>query len=120
MRVQGGWEWISYGLPLAHFAVPFFFLLSRQIKRNKALLAAAAGWMLLMQVVDLYWLILPNFGAHGEGGHEPHFALAWTDFAALIGVVGAFLAVFGYFFKKNKVVAINDPRLEESLAHENY
>lgn len=120
VRVHGGWEWISYGLPVAHFGVPFFFLLSRQIKRNKKLLAAGACWMLLMHIIDLYWLIMPNFGAHGEGSHESHFALAWTDFAALIGVVGAFLGVFGYFLRRNKVIAINDPRLPESLAHENY
>ncbi len=119
-RLSGGWQWVSYGLPVAHFVVPFLFLLSRQIKRNRTLLGAAAVWVLVMQCVDLYWLVLPNFGAHGEGTHEAHFAPNWSDATALIGVVGAFLAVFGYFLKRNKVIAINDPRLEESLVHENY
>jgi len=36
------------------------------------------------------------------------------------GIAGAFLAVFGVFLKKNAVVCINDPRLEDSLAHENF
>ncbi len=120
VRVHGGWEWISYGLPIAHFGVPFFFLLSRQIKRNKKLLAVGAVWMLVMHMIDLYWLIMPNFGAHGEGSHESHLAIAWTDITAIVGIIGAFLAVFGFFLKKNKVIAINDPRLPESLAHENY
>ena len=120
VRLQGGWKWISYGLPVAHFFVPFLFLLSRHMKRNRMMLAAAAIWTLVMQCVDLYWLILPNFGAHGEGAHESHFALSWTDLTAFIGITGAFMAVFGYFLKKNRVIAINDPRLEESLAHENY
>ncbi len=120
VRLDGGWKWVSYLLPLLHFAVPFFFLLSRQIKRSRVLLATAAIWILVIHAVDLYWLILPNFGTHGEGSHQGHFEPNWSDATALLGVAGAFLAVFGYFLKRNKVIAINDPRLEESLVHENY
>ena len=46
--------------------------------------------------------------------------MSWTDVTALLGIGGVFLATFGYFLKRNKVIAINDPRLGESLAHENY
>ena len=120
VRVEGGWEWISYGLPIAHFFVPFLFLLSRQIKRNRSLLAAGAVWTLIMHAVDIYWLVLPNYGAHGGGEHEPHLAPSYLDFTALLGVIGVFLAAYGLLLNRNKVVAINDPRLEESLAHENY
>ncbi len=35
-------------------------------------------------------------------------------------MAGVFLAVYGVLLNRNKVVAINDPRLPESLAHENY
>jgi hypothetical protein len=116
-RMEGGWDKISYFLPLGHFFLPFFFLLSRQIKRNRTLLALGCLWTLLMHLVDLYWLILPN--ASGHGG-EAHFAPSWTDITAILGVAGAFLAVFGYFLKKSAVVCINDPRLEDSLVHENF
>ena len=30
VRMEGGWQYISYGLPIMHFFVPFLFLLSRQ------------------------------------------------------------------------------------------
>ncbi|MEN9798578.1 MAG: hypothetical protein RL653_2274 [Pseudomonadota bacterium] len=136
-RSQGGWEYISRALPIAHFAVPFLFLLSRHMKRNRVALAVACGWTLVMHCVDMYWLVMPNFGAHGHhapahgadaahgaaqaAGHAlPHLAFAWTDAAALVGVAGAFLAVFGFFLKKHPVVGVNEPRLAESLAHENY
>ena len=119
-RNGGGWEYISYGLPIAHFFVPFLFMLSRKIKRNRSLLATAAVWTLVMHCVDIYWLVMPNFGAHGEGHHEPHFAPSYLDFTALLGMTGVFLAVYGVLLNRNKVVPINDPRLEESLAHENY
>ncbi len=119
-RLEGGWDKVSYLLPVLHFFVPFLYLVSRQVKRNRVALAAAAAWMLVMHLVDLYWLVLPNFGTHGEKAQEAVLSLAWTDAAALVGVGGAFFAVFGYFLSKHKVVCINDPRLPESLAHENY
>lgn len=120
VRLEGGWKTISYALPLLHFFLPFIFLLSRHVKRNRVGLAIASWWTLAMYLLDLYWLVMPNYGTHGEGHHEAHLAVSWLDAAALVGVGGVFLAVFGYFLKRNRVVAINDPRLPESLAHENY
>ncbi len=120
VRMEGGWQYISLGLPVAHFFVPFLFLLSRQIKRNNAWLAAGAVWTLIMHCVDIYWLVMPNYGAHGPGEHEAHLAPSYLDFTALLGMAGVFLAVYGVLLNRNKVVPINDPRLPESLAHENY
>jgi hypothetical protein len=119
-RMAGGWEWVSYSLPVLHFLVPFIYLLSRQVKRKQGLLAIGAVWILVMHLVDLYWLALPNFGAHGEGHHEAHLAVSWLDFAALVGIGGVFMAVFGVLLARNKVLCVNDPRLPESLVHENY
>ena len=120
VRMEGGWQYISLGLPIAHFFVPFLFLLSRQIKRNNSFLAAGAVWTLVMHCVDIYWLVMPNFGTHGPGEHEAHLAPSYLDFTALLGMTGVFLAVYGVLLNRNKVVPINDPRLPESLAHENY
>jgi len=120
-RLSGGWEYVSYGLPLFHFAVPFFFLISRHVKRSRTWLAVGAVWTLMLHLVDLYWIILPNAGAHTPGAHHaPHLSLALTDVTALLGLVGAFLAMFGYWLNKNKVICINEPRLPEALAHENF
>jgi len=117
LRLEGGWDKVSYALPLVHFFLPFLFLISRQVKRNTKLLAFACVWILAVHALDFYWIILPNAGGHGHGAHlEP----SWTDAAALVGVIGAFLAVFGVFLKKHAVICINDPRLPASLAHENY
>jgi hypothetical protein len=120
VRLEGGWHWVSYLLPVLHFFLPFGFLLSRHVKRNRKALAVGAVWTVLMYLMDMYWLILPNYGIHGEGHHEAHFALTWTDGAALLGMGGLWLAVFSVLFTRNKVVGINDPRLPESLVHENF
>ena len=49
-----------------------------------------------------------------------HLDISYLDVTSLIGFVGVFLAAFGFFLNKNKVLAINDPRLAESLVHENF
>ncbi len=120
VRLSGGWELISYALPLIHFLIPFALLMSRHVKRSRRGLGYAAVWVLLVHAVDLYWNIMPNFGSHGEGMQHSTLAPNWTDAAAFIGMAGAFLAVFSFFLTRNKVICIGDPRLQESLAHENY
>jgi hypothetical protein len=118
--MKGGWNVVTYGLPLLHFFGPFLFLLSRHIKRNRTTLAIGAVWVLCVQIMDIYWLVMPNFAAHGEHSAGPQFAPSLLDLTALVGVAGIFLAVFGYYLNKNKVIAVGDPRLAESMAHENY
>ena len=48
-----------------HFALPFLVLLSRRVKRNPALLAKVALLLLVLRLVDLYWLVLPAFYPDG-------------------------------------------------------
>ena len=52
-------------LAIGHFAVPFFLLMSEHAKRRRAVLAAGAVWMLLMHLLDMYWLVMPGFLEHG-------------------------------------------------------
>jgi hypothetical protein len=115
-----GWAVLTYALPITNFFLPFFFLLSRHVKRNRALLAIAAVYILAVHALDLYWLVMPT--AEITPGHFVHFPnpLLWVDVMALVGVAGAWLAAFGWHLNSNKVLAMGDPRLEESMAHENY
>jgi hypothetical protein len=117
VRLHGGWEYVSYALPVLHFFIPFFFLLSRHVKRNPKVLAIACWYTLFMHLVDIFWLVMPNAGGHGA---HSHLSVSWTDITAIVGVTGIFLAVMGVFLSKNAVIGINDPRLSESLTHENY
>jgi hypothetical protein len=117
VRLEGGWQYITYALPVVHFFLPFFFLISRHVKRSRPLLAVGCVWTLLMHLLDIYWLVMPNAGGHGA---HAHLAPSWTDATALVGMVGVFVAVFALLTKKSAVVCVNDPRLEESLVHENF
>jgi len=111
-RLEGPWLAASVVLALGHFVVPFFFLLPRSTKRNTTALVGAAAWLLLMHLVDVYWMVVPDVPGHPA-------LPGVVDAAALLAVGGAFLAVFGWLLRRRALVPVGDPRLSESLAFEN-
>ena len=112
-RLEHGWENVTYALVIGHFALPFLYLLSRDVKRRRLPLAAAAVWMLVLHYVDLYWLVMPAIG--GEHG----FAFAWYDLVNLLAVGGIVFGAFGWVARRRPLVPVADPRLPESLTFEN-
>src|SRR5688572_15548584 len=66
-RLQGGWQWVGIALVLFHFVLPYLLLLSRDLKRSAPLLSKVAGLLLLMRLVDLFWLVAPDMQGHGHG-----------------------------------------------------
>ena len=85
LRIDGGWRWVGAFLALFHFLVPFFLLLSRDLKRSPRALSALAAWLLLVHWVDLYWLVMPHL--HPAG---PRPSL--LDLTAFVGVGGVAVA----------------------------
>src|SRR5216683_8443500 len=61
-RMQGTWGTVGLLLVLLNFALPFFLLLFRNVKRRTGSLLLVAGLVLLMRLVDMYWMVLPAFG----------------------------------------------------------
>ena len=59
-RQVDGWFWVSMLLLFGHFAGPFVGIISRHPKRQPAMLALAATWMLVMAIADMYWLVRPD------------------------------------------------------------
>jgi hypothetical protein len=96
-RLRGGWGWFAGALIVLHFALPFLLLLARANKRRLGMLAAIAGGMIVMRLVDLYWIVTPAF--HGKQLH-----LHWMDLLAPVGVGGVWLAVFLGNLKKHPLL----------------
>ena len=86
-RMQGTWGLIGLLLVGLNFALPFFLLLFRKIKRRTGSLAIVAALVLLMRLVDMYWMVLPAFGG---GNVHPHLdecsaaSSAWEASGSLI------------------------------------
>ncbi len=115
-RSTGGWEWVSLALAVFHFIVPFLFLMSRHIKRKKFTYAIGCLILAFAHYIDVFWIIQPTMEHFGHS----HFSFHVADILAFVGIGGLFLAVFVWRTASKALVPIKDPRLAESLAHENF
>ena len=106
----GTWKGLSASLVVLHFFVPFWFLMSRNVKRRLPFLAAGAGCMILMHIAEVYWVVMPNFGPM-----EPSL----LDLGCLLGVVGIYLAFVFHGIEEYTLVPVGDPRLPRALEFEN-
>jgi len=111
-RMEGSWMTVSIFLMAGHFAIPFFYLMGRAVKRRGSTLAIGGAWLLAMHFLDLYWLVMPTL--HPEGLRP-----SVLDVAALVTVGGCFVAAASWLMRRQALVPLRDPRLAESLALEN-
>jgi hypothetical protein len=109
-RTQGGWEWMALALILFDFTLPFLLLLSRGIKQRGQLLAWVAAAVLVMHLVDLFWLVVPAFQPAGIFIH-------WLDVVALVGIGGIWLAMFVWELKRRALLPVHDPGLQGGSLH---
>jgi hypothetical protein len=84
--------------------------MSRNIKRRLPLLAAGAVCMVVMHVLEVYWIVMPNFGPL-----DPSL----VDVGCFLGVFGVYLAAVLRGMEDYSLVAVGDPRLHRSLEFEN-
>ncbi len=113
-RMQGGWLALAILLLVFHFALPFALLLSRSLKRRAGALAAVAALMLLMQLLDLFWMIGPDLVSHGEGGVP--LRVHWMDLAAALGLGGLWLLLFTRQLRGAALLPVGEPELRELVA----
>ncbi|MEO0482067.1 MAG: hypothetical protein AAF138_00390 [Planctomycetota bacterium] len=117
VRLENGWENMFAFLAFGHFIAPFFILLIRNVKRSTAGLALISIWMILMQVMDMIYVIRPMTGdAEGGGG----FMTIWLDIAGAAAVLCLFAGLIIRKVGASPLVAVNDPRMSEALRHKNY
>lgn len=118
-RLSGGWQYVALLLVFFHFLLPFLLLLSRDLKRNARPLALVAGGVLLMRLVDLFWLVAPDLQGHGE--HAAHgLAAHWLDLAAPAFLGGVWLLLFVRELRSRPLLTPGDPELAEILAPEGH
>jgi len=115
-RYRGVWGWISVILILFHFAFPFLVLLNRDIKRNAKWLARVAIFILVLRLIDYFFMIGPSPRVHDAAG-QLLYHVSWMDFAAPIAVGGIWLWWFLGEIQKRPIVPYNDPFLDSAIEH---
>lgn len=104
-RIEGGWLFVVLSLMAFGFFAPLFALLGRKPKRNLNYLAGVAIMILVIRVIDVSWIILPEF-------HETIFEVSWMDLAAPVGLFGIWLAAFAWNMQRAQLLPLNDPNME--------
>jgi hypothetical protein len=115
-RSHGTWLYVGIFLCVGHFVLPFFFLMSRTVKRIRKSLFLGSCWLLFMHWVDMFYIIQPVL-THNEGGQDASFH--FLDITTFIGIGGVFLAVVLKKLCSKPLIPTGDPRLTESLTFEN-
>jgi len=76
------WGDVIYVLAAAHFFVPFIVLVWSPAKRKPRLIGAVCGLLLLADLLQVWWLVLPGFRKAG---------FSWLDPAVMVCVGGLWL-----------------------------
>lgn len=117
-RIHGGW-WTICSLDfICHWLIPFCLLLSRDLKRSKSRMKALCTFMIFARLVDMFWLIEPNFkDAAGNLHLSGNFGIL-AYLTVPVAVIGFWGAYYLTQLNKRPLVSVNDPHLEEMLEPE--
>lgn len=108
-RSQGGWQWIILLVIIFHFLFPFFILLNRTVKRSARILPVIAAFVLVMRLVETFWLISPTFN---QGALQIH----WLDIAAPVTIGAIWFSAFIGQIKRKPLVPLQDPHYGGALS----
>jgi hypothetical protein len=109
-RLYGGWGVVAVIVLILGFAMPFFILLSRDVKRSPSLISKMAIWMIFMRLVDLYWMTRPEFT--GLTRSTP----TWLDLVVPVALIGLWVGFFAMNLKQRPLLPLGDPHLAEAIA----
>ena len=115
-RLHGGWGWVGVALVALHFALPFLLLIPESANRNARILASVAGLVILMRLVDVFWLVRPVFTQLNASPTSARFQVHWLDLATPIAIGGLWLAVFLWQLEERPLLPVNDPEYQEARA----
>jgi hypothetical protein len=109
-RMNGGWGFIATLLLFFQWMLPFLILLSQDVKKNPKTIRFMAIWIIVIRLVDMIWLIEPNF-------HSQHLYISWSDITAPIGFGGLWVGIYLMQLKQRPLLAANAPDFKRYLEY---
>ncbi|MDR3406672.1 MAG: hypothetical protein P4L99_29575 [Chthoniobacter sp.] len=107
LRNTESWWYFSQALVVCRFFLPFPVLLF-QITKKTNLINWVAGWILFMQLIDMYVIVLPAL-------HRQGFDPSIFDITSIVGIGGILGWAFFRIIGKSYLFPTRDPRLLASL-----
>ena len=112
VRNTESWWALSMLLVVGRFFGPFAILLMQGFKKRPRRLCLLAAWILCMQLLDMYVIVLPAL--HGTGVH-----VSIWDFVPLLGMGATLAFVYLRLLGRTSVFPVRDPRVIESINYQN-
>jgi len=114
IRNQGNWNILSTALVALRFFLPFPILLTQWVKKEPSRLKWVARWIIGMQLLDMFVIVIPTLKKTGFGFVDVIYAIF-----PLIGIGG----ILGWLFLRKLTASYlfptRDPRLLGSLKLQN-
>jgi hypothetical protein len=107
-RNTESWWALSMLLVIGRFFMPFGILLLQSVKKEPRRLCLVAGWIVCMQMLDMYIIVLPEL--HGTG-----VQVSIWDLVSLIAIGTTLAFVYLRIAPRTSLFPVRDPRLIESL-----
>lgn len=105
-RTLTSWRWLAWFLIAFRFVVPFAVLLSRPAKQHRGWIGAVAAMLLVSQLADALWLVVPDLRTAG-------FSLRWSDLLAPAGMGALWISLYwsGLHLEPRRMVTRTDTSL---------
>ena len=107
-RNVGSWNTMSLLLVFGRFFLPFPFLLLQGTKKRPRYLCIVALWILVMQLLDIYIIVLPML-------HQGGVAFHLLDLCAVLAIGAPLAWLFLARLGRHGLVPVRDPRIFESI-----
>jgi hypothetical protein len=102
------WNLLSLFLVIGRFFIPFPVLLLQATKKSPRWICLVAIWILFMQAVDMYLIVMP---ALHHDGFAPHI----LDLCSLLAIGAPLAFLFLNGLGRHSLFPLRDPRLIESI-----
>ncbi len=117
IRLWGAFRPIFLLNLILNFVCPILILMTRDSKRNWAMMTFMAVLILFGHWLDFYQMVMPGPLRDIADPLKDHAKMSWYEFGILAGFVGVMIRVVGKQLEKANMVPVNSPFLKESIIH---
>ena len=107
MRSSPGWHRFATLIVLGQFFVPFFLLLSRDLKRDPRQLAKLALYLIFVRYWDLFWYIVPSFA-----NRRNHWGYSWQYAVVPLAMLSWWLVLYFHHLGREPLLARYDDHVQ--------
>ncbi len=108
---DSSWRTISIVIVALKFIVPFYITMSRNAKRNNAVIGFAAAWLIALHFVEIFYWIMPSYAPL----KPVQWGGIWLEAGCAMATVGVYVTAVLYRMRKHSLIAVGDPRLPRAL-----